>query len=156
MNQEVKGEDKSMDAKAYLERARNLNLQIDSKLEQVCALRQLATKASSVISLVPPSGMTNPHRLEDTIIKIIDMEHEVDDAIDEMVELKADIMKSIGQVPDERERVILELRYLAFKDWNAIAERLGLHVRQVYRIHEEALKNIEIPGDVTKCQSNST
>ncbi len=73
------------------------------------------------------------------------MEHEVDEAIDGLVELKADIMKAISRVPDDRERVVLELRYLAFKDWAAIAEMLRLHIRQVYRLHEEALKHIEIP-----------
>lgn len=146
MSPENEGEDKSMEAKAYLEKARNINLQIDSKLEQVYALRQLATKASSALSPVPPSGTPNPHRLEETIARMMDMEHEVDEAIDGLVELKADIMKAISRVPDDRERVVLELRYLAFRDWAAIAETLGLHVRQVYRLHEEALKNIEIPG----------
>lgn len=146
MSPENEGEDKSMEAKAYLEKARNINLQIDSKLEQVYALRQLATKASSALSPVPPSGTPNPHRLEETIARMMDMEHEVDEAIDGLVELKADIMKAISRVPDDRERVVLELRYLAFRDWAAIAETLGLHVRQVYRLHEDALKNIEIPG----------
>lgn len=145
MSPENEGEDKSMEAKAYLERARNINLQIDSKLEQVYALRQLATKATSALSPVPPSVTLNPHRLEETIARMMDMEHEVDEAIDGLVELKADIMKAISRVPDDRERVVLELRYLAFRDWAAIAETLGLHVRQVYRLHEDALKNIEIP-----------
>lgn len=147
MSPENEGEDKSMEAKAYLERARNINLQIDSKLEQVYALRQLATKATSALSPVPPSGTPNPHRLEETIARMMDMEHEVDEAIDGLVELKADIMKAISRVPDDRERVVLELRYLAFRDWAAIAETLGLHVRQVYRLHEDALKNIEIPDE---------
>lgn len=146
MSPENEGEDKSMEAKAYLEKARNINLQIDSKLEQVYALRQLATKATSALSPVPPSGTPNPHRLEETIARMMDMEHEVDEAIDGLVELKTDIMKAISRVPDDRERVVLELRYLAFRDWAAIAETLGLHVRQVYRLHEDALKNIEIPG----------
>ena len=53
------------------------------------------------------------------------MEHEVDEAIDGLVELKGNIMKAINRVPDERERVVLELRYLAFKDWAAIADTLG-------------------------------
>lgn len=147
MKQETEGEKKLMEAKAYLEQARNINLQINSKLEQVYALRQLATKASSALSPVPPSGTPNPHRLEETIARMMDMEQEVDEAIDGLVELKADIMKAISRVPDDRERVVLELRYLAFKDWVSIAETLGLHVRQVYRLHEEALKNIEISDE---------
>jgi DNA-directed RNA polymerase specialized sigma subunit len=92
--------------------------------------------------LVPPSGTPNPHRLEDTIIRMMDLEREVDEEIDRLVDLKAEIMKTIGQVPNDRERVVLELRYLAFKDWASIAGTLKLNVRQVYRMHEEALKNI--------------
>lgn len=147
MKLETEGAEQYMDAKSYLEQARNINLQIDSKLEQVSSLRQLATKASSVLSPVPPSGTPNPDRLDETIAKMMDLEHEVDEEIDGLVELKASIMKAISQVPDERERVVLELRYLAFKNWAAIAETLGLHIRQVYRLHEEALKNINIPDE---------
>ena len=147
MKQDLEGEEKRMKAKAYLEQARNINIQIDSKLEQVSALRQLAIKASSTLSPVPPSGTPNPHRLEETIARMMDMEQEVDEAIDGLVELKADITKAISRVPDARERVVLELRYLAFKDWASIADALGLHIRQVYRLHDEALKHIEIPGE---------
>ena len=49
----------------------------------------------------------------------------MDEAIDVLVELKADIMKTISRVPDARERVVLELRYLAFKDWASIADAWG-------------------------------
>ena len=146
MKRETEGEEKRMDVKTYLERARNINIQIDSKLEQVSALRQLAIKASSTISPVPPSGTPDPHRLEKTITRMMDMEHEVDEDIDHLVQLKADIMKAVSRVPDDRERVVLELRYLAFKDWASIADAIGLHVRQVYRLHDEALKHIEIPA----------
>ena len=146
MKRETEGEEKRMETKEYLELARNINIQIDSKLEQVSALRQLAIKASSTLSPVPPSGTPDPHRLEKTITRMMDMEHEVDEDIDRLVELKADIMKAISRVPDARERVVLELRYLAFKDWASIADAIGLHIRQVYRLHDEALKHIEIPG----------
>ena len=44
MKPETEGEEKRMEAKAYLEQARNINIQIDSKLEQVSSLRQLAIK----------------------------------------------------------------------------------------------------------------
>ncbi len=64
MSEEIKGEMDYMQVKAYLEQARNINIQIDSKLEQVSALRQLARKATSTLRLVPPSGTPNPHRLK--------------------------------------------------------------------------------------------
>ena len=55
---------------------------------------------------------------------MMDLEREVDEEIDRLVDLKAEIMKTIGQVPNDRERVVLELRYLAFKDWASIAGTL--------------------------------
>ena len=151
MKRETEREEKRMEAKAYLEQARNINIQIDSKLEQVSALRQLAIKASSTISPVPPSGTPDPHRLEKTITRMMDMEHEVDEDIDHLVQLKADIMKAVSRVPDARERVVLELRYLAFKDWASIAETLGIHIRQVYRLHDEALKKITQTSQLLSC-----
>ena len=147
MKRDPEGEEKCMETKEYLEQARNIDIQIDSKLEQVSALRQLAIKASSTISPVPPSGTPDPHRLEKTITRMMDMEHEVDEDIDHLVQLKADIMMAVSRVPDARERVVLELRYLAFKDWASIADAVGLHIRQVYRLHDEALKHIEIPDE---------
>ena len=54
MKPETEGEEKRMEAKAYLEQARNINIQIDSKLEQVSSLRQLAIKASSTLSAGHP------------------------------------------------------------------------------------------------------
>ena len=56
MKPETEGEEKRMEAKAYLEQARNINIQIDSKLEQVSSLRQLAIKASSTLSRCRQAG----------------------------------------------------------------------------------------------------
>ena len=121
MKQDLEGEEKRMKAKAYLEQARNINIQIDSKLEQVSALRQLAIKASSTLSPVPPSGTPNPHRLEETIARMMDMEQEVDEAIDGLVELKADITKAISRVRMPGNGL----------SWNSATclQRLGIHCR---------------------------
>lgn len=132
--------------KAWLDQARNINVLIDSKLAQVASLRGLALKVSSTISQTPVSGTHDPKRLENTIIRLMDLEHEVNRDVDRLVELKANIMSTINRVPDDRERALLELRYLSFQSWRYIADALGIHIRQVYRLHEEALEHVEIPA----------
>ena len=59
MKQDLEGEEKRMEAKAYLEQARNINIQIDSKLEQVSALRQLAERDAK------PAPVGRNHRPHD-------------------------------------------------------------------------------------------
>ena len=66
-----------MTAKEYLGQAYRLDQRINSKLEQVMSLRDLATKATSTLSDVAPSGTRNVHRMEDIIVKIVDLENEI-------------------------------------------------------------------------------
>ena len=104
-----------MNAKEFLEQVRYVDRAIDSKLEQVHRLRNEATKATSLVSDMPRGGSPNLQRLEDTIIKIIDLEHEINRDIDRLVDMKTAARASINQIANPDERLILELRYLCYK-----------------------------------------
>ena len=54
-------------AKDYLSQAYRIDQRINSKIEQVSSLHDLATKATSTLSDIPPSGTRNFHRMEDII-----------------------------------------------------------------------------------------
>ena len=104
-----------MTAKEYLSRARLLDQRIDAKIEQVAALRNLVTKTTSTLSDIAPSGTRNVHRMEDIIIKIIDLANEINTDIDNLVDWKRKIMASIRSIHDPNYCTVLELRYLCFK-----------------------------------------
>ncbi|GHU37772.1 hypothetical protein FACS1894105_10500 [Clostridia bacterium] len=125
--------------KTFLEQVRYVDQRISSKIEQVQSLRDLATKATSVMSEVPPSGSRNVHRMEDVIVKMIDLEQEINDDIDELVDLKSGIMTAIKQVNKPEYQTILELRYLCLKTWGQIAEAMNYDERWVRRLHDNAL-----------------
>ena len=82
---------------------------------------------------------------QDVIVKIISMENEVNADIDRLVDLKAEIMRVIKAVASPEHQTLLELRYLCFKPWKVIADRMGYNVRHVYRLHDEAVESITIP-----------
>lgn len=60
-----------MTVKKYLSQAYKIDNDINSKLEQVASLRDLATKATSTMSDMPGSLNRNIHKMEDAIVKII-------------------------------------------------------------------------------------
>ena len=133
-----------MKAKEYLSQAYRLDQRIDAKIEQVMSLRNLAAKATSTLSDAMPSGTRNIHRMEDIIMRIIDLENEINADIDDLVALKHEIVKVIKSVPNLEYQILLELRYLCFKPWEQIAVEMGYGIDNVFRLHQKALKDLEV------------
>ncbi len=137
--------DRAMSAKEYLSQAMYIDQRINSKLEQVMTLRETATKATATLSDMPRSDSPNLQSMENTIVKIVDLENEINRDIDRLVDLKAEVRQLIAALENPEQQLILELRYLCFKQWSAIMEEMGISETSVYRIHGEALKNIFVP-----------
>ena len=121
-----------------------LDQRIDAKIEQVMSLRNLAAKATSTLSDAMPSGTRNIHRMEDIIMRIFDLENEINADIDALVALKREIVSTIKSVPNLEYQILLELRYLCFKPWEQIAVEMGYGIDNVFRLHQKALKDLEV------------
>ena len=135
-----------MTAKEYLGQAYRLDQRINSKLEQVMSLRDLATKATSTLSDVAPSGTRNVHRMEDIIVKIVDLENEINHDIDNLVDLKREMVSGIKAVTDPEYQTLLELRFLCFRTWEQIAVDMNYSIQHIYRLYDKALKEITPPS----------
>ncbi len=101
-----------MNAKEYLSQAFLIDKRINSKIEQLDNLRAISRMTNRQISDMPGSPNRNTHKLEDTVIKIIELEAEIDSDIDALVDLKADITHRIKQINCPEYQLVLELRYL--------------------------------------------
>ena len=101
-----------MTAKEYLSQAYRLDQRIDSKIEQVASLNDLATKCTSTMTGMPrnPSGSTST--MADTVCKIIDLQAEINRDIDALVELKREIIGAIKAVENPEYQTLLEKRNL--------------------------------------------
>ena len=137
--------DRVMSAKEYLSQAMYIDQRINSKLEQVMTLRETATKATATLTDMPRSDSPILQSMENTIVKIVDLENEINRDIDRLVDLKAEVRQLIAALENPEQQLILELRYLCFKQWSAIMDEMGISETSVYRIHGEALKNIVVP-----------
>ncbi len=134
-----------MTAKEYLSQAYRLDQRINSKLEQVASLNDLATKCTTTLTGMPRNPSHGTSMMADAICKIIDLQNEINRDIDRLVDLKGEIIGVIKAVDSLECQTLLELRYLCFKSWEQIAVDLGYNVRHVYRLHDVATSLIKLP-----------
>ena len=136
-------ETKEMTVKEYLSQAKFLDQRINSKIQQVAALNDLATKATSTLTGMPRNPNHATSSMEDVIAKIIDLHAEINNDIDTLVDLKRSLSKTIKAVDSPEYQTVLEKRYLCFQSWEQIAVEMGYDLRWLYRIHGKALEEVK-------------
>ena len=132
-----------MNAKEYLNRALQINQEIDVMLERLRELRTLATKATATVTDMPSSPTRKHTRLEDAVLKIVAQEEAIDAEIDRLIQLRDEASVLIRNEPDGKARRVLQLRYLCGRTWGEVADKMGLNPRHVRRIHGAALKRLD-------------
>ncbi|GHU48823.1 hypothetical protein FACS1894127_0320 [Clostridia bacterium] len=131
---------KHQSTKAYLSGAYRIDRRISSKLEQVASLRELASRASAVLSDMPVDTTKNPHRMEGIIVDMMELETDIKADISFLIDLKREVMRLIKRVGSPECQTLLELRYLCFKTWEQIAVELDYGIDNVFRLHRRALE----------------
>lgn len=132
-----------MNVKEYLEQAKYLDMRINSKVEQLSTLNDLATKCTVTLSDMPRNPNKGISNMEDTIVKIIDLQEEINRDIDQLVDLKRKIMVVIKKISNVEYQTILENRYLSFMSWEQIAVEMKYSIQQIYRLRDRAHKVVE-------------
>ena len=132
-----------MNAKEYLNQAYRMEQRVQSKLEQIEDLRSLASHVTSSIGSEPVVHTRNNTAMQDTVIRIMEAEQELNAEIDELVEIKQDIKRTIDLVPDVTLRLVLEKRNLCFQKWEQIACEMYYSLRSVQEKHREAVRIVQ-------------
>ncbi|MFA6729865.1 MAG: DUF1492 domain-containing protein [Eubacteriales bacterium] len=132
-----------MNTKTYLSQARYLDMRIKSKLQQIESLNELATSCSSVLTGMPRNPNNGGSRMADAVCKMVDLQNELKQDIEMLVDLKKEIMNTIRMVTDAEQQTLLEKRYLCFLTWEKIAVEMHYSIQHIYRMHDEALNNVE-------------
>ncbi len=118
---------------------------IQSKLLQIEKLKALANSTSGFVRpdrlVVKRTRSTDA--MEQTVMKIMEAEKELDAEIDEMVDKKLEIGRTISMVQDPAYRLILEKRYLNLETWDRIADDIHFTKRTVLRMREKVLEAVQ-------------
>jgi DNA-directed RNA polymerase specialized sigma subunit len=128
----------------YLKRYINLDREIERKLEEVARLRSKLTRIMPIYSTEPKGGGSIRGKTEGIIAKIVDLEKEIDADVDRLISIRDNIKAIIEAVEDDRERLLLQYRYLDGKTFEKIAVEMNYSWRQIHRLHSQALTNLKM------------
>ena len=134
-----------MASKEYLMKAYRIDERIRSKLSQVDSLTDLAVRATATISDMPGNPSKDPHRMENIVVMIVDLQKEIGKDIEKLLDVKRDMMERIGKLEDPEQQMVLELRYIACLAWEKIADDMDFSMNNVFVLHRKALENFEVP-----------
>ena len=92
----------------------------------------------------PRGGGSIYGKTEEIIAKIVDLEKEIDADVDRLISVRDNIKSVIEAVEDDRERLLLQYRYLDGWTFEKIAVEMNYSWRQIHRLHSRALTNLKM------------
>ena len=140
MNQE------NYEKKKFLQKAYRLAEEIEINQEELNRLTELSTMLKGLDysqTKIQTSG-SGDAAFVNKVADLADIKEKINAKLVELKELRNSIWKAIYTLDNTEERLVCLYRYLKFYDWETVADKMHLSLRQVYRVHGFALKNIKI------------
>jgi len=138
-------------AKEYLNQIRDLDKEITAKLEQCDQLRAMATRTTASLSSEWVSGSRQSNdKMADCVVKLVDLNKEIDRDIDRLVDLKREVIGKINKVKNPDYRLLLFHKYVNGATWEQVAKNMSSNKR-IYStqhirgyMHSQALKSLKL------------
>jgi len=132
--------------KEYLRQAYRLDQKINSDIEEITRLREIASSISSpVLGDKVQTSRTGEAPFVRSVEKILMLEEKINREIDILVDLKEQMRDVIASVPDTDERMVLRYRYIHNLTWEQIGNELNADARTIRRWHGNALLHVVLP-----------
>lgn len=133
----------SIKAEEFLSQAYRIDLQIQSKVDQLARIRACAGGSGLRYGDVKIQSSAQDSMVENAVMKIMEEERVINEEIDRLVDTKRQIREVINQVSDVTYRLILEKRCLLFETWRKIGFDMNLSERWAQIIHREAVRVVQ-------------
>lgn len=122
------------------EELKYMNNEIREKVERIAELRAAMTSMTMPLGEKVQSSPTD--RLSNLMCKVVALEDELDEMIDNYANLKAMITGEILSLENEEWQDVLYSHYVEFQSWGEIAERKGSTTKAVIQKKKRALKKL--------------
>ena len=128
-----------MTAKQYLNRVRRIDKEIEALLRLVQRTRESLETTTQNYNSDGAQSTKNPHKYD----RLVELESLVDAKIDEQISMKAEILATIMQLRDRRQRLVVMEYYVEMKTFEEVAVDIHYSWKQTHRIHARALKAVD-------------
>lgn len=133
-----------MSGKEYLRKIARMELFIQSKKERLAVLKEMSSSISSPgFDDMPKSPNKGKSRLEETILKYIELENEIKADEENLEHEKLIILEAIGKIEEPEYQTVLISRYFKHQTWDEIANSLFYTKRWIYSLHGRALEKLD-------------
>ena len=132
-----------MNTKEYLSQVERYNMQINNNIAEISRLRLLATSISVATDKENISASGNKDKLGGIVAKIVDLEHETNELIDDYINKRNHIIEQINAMKNNKYYDVLTLRFVNGFKINQIADELLYSEDSIKRIQREAMNVFE-------------
>ena len=140
-----------MTNKEYLRQAYRLDQKINSDIEELARLREMAGNISSpVLGDKVQTSRNRDGLFVRNMEKILLLEEKINREIDALVDLKSQMRDVIAAVQDTDERMVLRYRYIHNLTWEQIGNELNADKSTIRRWHGSALAHVVLPENPIK------
>lgn len=132
-----------MHAKLYLQEIRKLDRKIENKQMELEHLRALLESVTPKLKEVNVQSSLEKDRMGDNIIKIMELQDQINKDIDSFVDRKLEAIRLINELEDDESVNLLIRRYVAYEEWEDIANALHYSRQWVDKKHGLALLELQ-------------
>lgn len=150
-----------MNAKEFLKQVLKLDKMIENKIYERNHWKSIALNVTAGSADVNVGGVTckldkvqtsgNPHKMEDAIVKYVDIEAEINAAIDELVDTKKNVICVIEQL-NPLEYDLLHKVYIQHISLDDVADACGKTYSWATTVHGRGLKSVQKILDARECE----
>ena len=142
---------KKNSAQIWLERIERWDSIITNKLIEKQQWKAIALGITANMEGERVQSSGSQSKMADAIAKCVDIEAEIDRAVDNLIEAKKEVIQTVERLDSATEYNVLHLRYIQFKTLQEIADHYGRDYGWVTTTHGRALKNVErVRNEVNK------
>ena len=130
-------------AQLKLERVEMLDAIVENKLIEQKQWRDIALGITANMDGERVQSSGSKSKMADALNKCIDMEAEIDRAVDKLIDEKREVVAIIEKLDKPIEYRVLHYKYIQFKDFQEIADRFGKEYGWVTTVHGRAIANVQ-------------
>ncbi|MEY8428283.1 hypothetical protein AALA00_11325 [Lachnospiraceae bacterium 46-15] len=129
--------------KQWLLRYREGKKDVKRLEEELEELDEMQKNVKSIRYSDMPRGGRRKTDLSDYMAEIEKTQERIHAARYQRIKIFQEVKEVIEQLPTATEREVMSYRYLRLMEWEKISGKIDMELRQIYRIHDKALKSIE-------------
>lgn len=131
------------EAQIILEQVEKLDCIIQNKLIEKGQWRDMALGITASMDGERVQSSGSQSRMADAVIKLVDMEAEIDRLVDQLIEKKKEVIGIIEQLQSPMEYKLLHMRYIQYIPLKAISDLWDMEYTNVTTMHGRALRNVQ-------------